>query len=306
LFRETKLSEPPLAVGERAFEGVVGPSCVMILEKLGAPAGSVKWEPIKADGILTPTGAAQVDSTGNEEARAIINKMKRFPLLPPKAFADPGVHTGNSADILLLNTPEPCSQPLLVGRDVVRFFVGNPRLWLNIPARCPNDHYYRIARPDRYANAAILIRQTASHPIAARNTHSCYFRNSLLACYGCDGFSTEYLLAILNSSLVRFFHQHEYRDGRQQAFPQVKVGHLRSIPIPPPDDAVTEKLTELVRRMEELASGGAGSETAAIDGSIDELVYTLYGLTEEERQLVVRLAGPSGKRKSRGQTTPAR
>lgn len=290
LFRETKLAEPPLSVGERAFRGVIGPSCVIILEKLNLPAGSANFEPIRAEGILTPTEVRQFDSSEDELARAVINKMKRFPHLPHEAFADPGVHTGNSADLLLRKTSEPCLEPLLVGRDVTRYFAGTPRLWLNIPTSCPDGRYYRIARPERYSNAVILIRQTATHPIAARNPGSCYFRNSLLACYGCGGYSVEYLLAILNSSLVRFFHQYEYRDGRQATFPQVKVGHLRSIPIPPPtiNENLANELISLVKQMEELSS----VELTSNDKAIDEIVCKLYGLTSSETRFILASLQP--------------
>lgn len=283
LFTQAGLAEPPLKVDERAFDGVISPSCVIILEK----ASNLTWresDVIKTRGRLCQAGLGDCDETDNLTL-TIVEKMRQFPTLPQEAFGDPGVHTGNCADLLIRKAEGEGCVPLLIGRDVIRYHAANPSLWLATDPEPADGGYYRIAKTSRYDATRILIRQTAAHPIAAR-AKGAYFRNSLLACYGAEGFSVEYLLAVLNSKLIRLYHQHEFRDGRQKSFPQVKVSHLRSLPIPPPNEtnpAIIQEIDRLVLLMEGLVGQGNSTETPSIDERIDQLVFELYGLSAEEQ-----------------------
>jgi len=282
LFSRTALAAEPVKVGERAFRGVTCPACILLLDR----AEQADWgeaPELRAGSELRPEGVRTLDDAGNL-ARRIVEKMKSFPLLPAEAFGDPGVHTGNSAELLVRKSPGDGLAPMRVGRDIRRYSARSPSLWLVKEPVVEEGRYFRIGLEKKYTEARILIRQTAAYPIAARHTEPGYFRNSLLACYGVDGLSDEYLLAILNSRLVRFFHQHEFRDGRQKAFPQVKVSHLRAIPAPRPHGRTAREIEGLVRRAEE-----AGPDL--VDGEIDRLVYRLYGLDEEEIAEVERSWG---------------
>ena len=87
----------------------------------------------------------------------------------------------------------------------------------------------------RLAGVDLLIRQTARHPIAARPTAP----PSATRCWRGSPSPTGprgLLLALLNSAPVRWHHERRFRDARQ-GMPQVKVGHLRAIPVPPALDA---------------------------------------------------------------------
>ena len=109
-------------------------------------------------------------------------------------------------------------------------------------------------------------------------------------------FSTKYVLGVLGSRAVAFFIR-AYFDEVTQAFPQIKVSQLREIPIPAADKSRHDKLVVLVDKllvlMPKLRAATSESEKAvlqnavtATDQQIDALVYELYGLTDEEIQLV--------------------
>jgi hypothetical protein len=70
----------------------------------------------------------------------------------------------------------------------------------------------------------------------------------VLACSGIEGVSDRALAALLNSGLVAFYHRRVHADSRQRAFPQVKVGHLASLPIPR-DLAPLEPLAEALEAL---------------------------------------------------------
>ena len=111
-----------------------------------------------------------------------------------------------------------------------------------------------------------------------------------------------YICGILASRLLAFYI-YGYYDESLDAFPQIKVGQLRNLPIPPidfgnPDDvAKHDKMVTLVERMLELTAKKVDennpetlrlleTQLDASDRQIDRLVYDLYGLTAEEIKLV--------------------
>jgi hypothetical protein len=132
--------------------------------------------------------------------------------------------------------------------------------------------------PDSWAEVALLIRQTARYPIAAPSD-GLAFRNSVLAGFENRRWSRWLLLALLNSSLLRWAHYWMHRDARQ-GMPQLKVGHLRALP------AMPEGPPDLRPQLEALARAAASS-AEALDAParqrLDELVSRGYGLSDDER-----------------------
>ena len=113
---------------------------------------------------------------------------------------------------------------------------------------------------------------------------------------------TAYICGIMASKLLAFFI-YGYYDESLDAFPQIKVGQLRNLPIRPidfdnPDDVEKhDKMVGLVDRILELNRKKVDennpetlrlieTQIAATDRQIDRLVYDLYDLTPEEIELV--------------------
>jgi hypothetical protein len=113
----------------------------------------------------------------------------------------------------------------------------------------------------------------------------------------------KYTLGILNSSLVSWVYMRTSSIATKDDFRQTTLAELRDIPIRPidfdnPDDvAMHDKMVSLVERMLELNKKKADeknpnilkqleTQIAATDRQIDQLVYKLYDLTEEEIALV--------------------
>ena len=78
----------------------------------------------------------------------------------------------------------------------------------------------------------VVIRQTAHRPIAAKHLPRGFFRNSILACYEIKQWSDDEVVSWLNSTILAFFHLNSIPESRQIVFPQMKIGHLRNLPIP--------------------------------------------------------------------------
>lgn len=114
--------------------------------------------------------------------------------------------------------------------------------------------------------------------------------------------SDKFLLAILNSSLMTFFYKNSfaaYRGGYLRFFTQ----YIEQLPIRtidfnnPPEKAIHDKLVSLVDRMLDLHKKKNSMPLSAerdkiereiviTDEKIDEIVYGLYGITDEEREII--------------------
>jgi hypothetical protein len=117
------------------------------------------------------------------------------------------------------------------------------------------------------------------------------------------GVSLKFLLGVVNSRLVSYWFEKKFDKLQRKIFPQFKVKELAEFPIPkldlknPTDKACHDKLVGLVEKMlvltPKLRAAPTDKERAtlqnavtATDRQIDALVYDLYGLTDDEIQLV--------------------
>jgi len=281
-------------VGEDAFVGVVQPCMIfagtrrpeqdtLAGEDAGAPATRHAIEAQDAASASTGTWSV-VRSDLDGIGAALLSRLSALPLLPAELFGERGVQTSrvDTADLAL----EPDARrdwPLLSGTDVGAFRCGEPRQFAE-QARFANRF-----RNGQWDAIAFMVRQTAMFPIAA-HARGYAFRNSLLAGFagGATGpWSANFLVAWLNASPIRWLHFHRFRDARQ-GMPQVKVGHLRSIPRPVGAAGMA--------RMEAIAMAGKrlGSANVGIgrdeQEALDALVAGALDLSGEERQSVLRWA----------------
>jgi hypothetical protein len=198
------------------------------------------------------------------------------------AFGDPGVHTGNAAGKLLFSSHRPRWVPLIEGKQVRSFRCDPPRRWLNLGYKPSGGEYFRISDARLYRDTDILIRQTASRPVAARHSRRCHFRNSVLALTAPEGFSVDYLLGILNSDAADMLYRAVAPESRQRAFPQIKVHALKRLPIPDPrlgrNRPVVARIERAVKTIE--ARVREGKSTDRQMRTLNVLVRDLYGLSE--------------------------
>ena len=241
---------------------------------------------------------------------ALLDKLYRESESLGSLVGDVGVHTGNCASAVVFptrNAPEG-SVPILEGKDVGRYRCATPAQAFRV-GYAPAPGEYSSVRPQgRYSAAPFVIRQTAAYPIVGPRRHAIVFRNSLLALYPPDdGRAVEYLVGILNSRLCRYVYSQTVREGDQRAFPQVKIGTLRRLPIRRLDltdqrdgaqhDAIVSAVRQLLALHEEQSKALDAIERercheaiANEDHRLDRLIYELYRLTAEEVAIIERSA----------------
>jgi hypothetical protein len=149
----------------------------------------------------------------------------------------------------------------------------------------------------------IVVRQTGDSIIATLIKAGFIARNNLHILLPKDGrHSLHYILALMNSRLMDFAYTF-INPEKGEALAEIKKRHVEQLPIRtidfnnPSGKAIHDKLVSLVDRMLELHKKKnpmppsaerekIEREIAITDEKIDEIVYGLYGVTDEERGMI--------------------
>jgi len=96
-----------------------------------------------------------------------------------------------------------------------------------------------------------------------------------------------YLLAVLNSNLINYLYATKFLNVA------IKAEYLKDTPIPEPNISQEKALTDLAKKIltitkddDYLQNPQKQAKVKALEREIDEMVYQLYGLTEEEIKIV--------------------
>ncbi len=163
-------------------------------------------------------------------------------------------------------------------------------------------------KPERYfIGSRILLRELISRSLQlqAMLTDEDFITNkSMQSILIRDNhYSIKYFLGLINSRLLSWYFLHTSSIARRDDFPKIVLKQTRELPVPPidfsdrQDKARHDGLVKLVEKMLKLQADVRtatlpGEETrlrreiAATDRRIDRAVYDLYGLTEDEIQIV--------------------
>jgi type I restriction-modification system DNA methylase subunit len=193
-----------------------------------------------------------------------------------------------------------------------RAFDGTVRRYSFDPG---NERYLRFddslaePKPERYFKGPrILLRELISRQFrlqAVKVTEDFVTNKSMQSILPVGGGTDlNYLLGCLNSGLMSWYFLRRSNIAQRDDFPKIVLKETRNLPIPPvdlaepADKARHDKMVELVDRMLELSkqkhSGKLAPsqvdridrEISAADEEIDDLVYELYGVADEERTII--------------------
>ena len=194
-------------------------------------------------------------------------------------------------------------KPLLAGNDVTRYYVQwNGQEWISY------GPWLGAAREARFfTQKRILVKQiidwTRKRIWAAITSQEFYNTQNAFNLLQNSDLALEYVLAILNSRLMSFYHRKRFLDEFKMRFQKILIKDCRRFPIrtinfsDPEDKKRHDHIVKLVEQMlaakEKLAKTKTDAEVnrlemqcESLDRQIDAAVYELYGLTEEEIGIV--------------------
>ncbi|MBX3183240.1 MAG: N-6 DNA methylase [Polyangiaceae bacterium] len=287
------LVTPLREVSRRAFTEVAQPCFGLLLSPSEAATASEEPWP-----LLERSGSAALI-----EPPDVLMRLADLPRLPRSCFLERGFRTAGDVGRRLLRraaAPEgPFQVPLLEGKCVSAFHRGPPRLFFHPDEAVLAERHVRLRSAAHFRAVHFIVRQTAYRPIAALHDGGA-FRNSLIAGFARPPYSAVTLVALLNSSLYHALHLALFRDARQAVFPQVKVGHLRALPAPPPGPALN--LVEALGAAAIAARNQGQPLPAPLLAALESAVYAAFGISQADREAIEGFLAQHGgpRRRARG------
>ncbi|MGD2088484.1 MAG: N-6 DNA methylase [Candidatus Aminicenantes bacterium] len=166
---------------------------------------------------------------------------------------------------------------------------------------------HRPRKKKYFEGKRILIQEiTGGHP---PRISACYWEDILyhdpgiISCLNIGEFNTFFILGIINSLLLSWYHRYNSPKGFRQAFPKVLINDIRNFPLPFINlenqidksryDLIVDRVTQMLELQKKYHSAKIETEKnlfkkqiEIVDKQIDQLVYELYGLTDEEIKIV--------------------
>ena len=99
-------------------------------------------------------------------------------------------------------------------------------------------------------------------------------------------FPIKYLLAVINSTLISFIKTTDSTSAKKDDFTQLTLNDIRQLRIPEVNSRQIKSFENLVDKILLAKKSDPKADTTALEKAIDQLVYQLYGLTEEEIKIV--------------------
>jgi hypothetical protein len=269
-----RVCEPLLELGQDAFESVTQPCFALVAAPCTTPA---------ADSgrcfVLSERKNAAASATELRTPPAL-QRLGSLPRFPDELFGEMGLQTSSAITRQLLYRgsapPAGFDYALLEGRNIAEFELRAARLFLKPDRQLLAQQRCRLRDAAEYRRVKLVVRQTAAITIAAAHDGT-PFRNSLLAGFELPEFPFELTLGLLNSTLYRALHLAARRDARQGAFPQVKIAHLRALPVPPRSNGCSE-----------IAALASHATRQGLDlelrRALDQAVYDAFSISSAEAQ----------------------
>jgi type I restriction-modification system DNA methylase subunit len=128
----------------------------------------------------------------------------------------------------------------------------------------------------------ILIQDIATEICATIDENKYLCNDTINLIYKLNkGYSFQYILGLLNSKAVRFWHKKVFPEGLH-----IKIYQLKEIPIPSIKEEEQKPFIMLVNQILAIKRRNISEDTSDLESEIDHLVYNLYGLTEEEIKII--------------------
>ena len=177
---------------------------------------------------------------------------------------------------LILTSPSENHIQLLAGENVHRYEPTTSSRYLKLENVSKHN----------YDKPKILIRQLGTYINATLDLKGCVTLQAIynLALENNDISYLKFLLGLLNSKLYDIIYKKE--SGDKQSFQRIILENIKRLPIPSANFAQRQSVTLLVDKILSAKQANPQANTSELERKIDELVYELYGLSDDEIKIV--------------------
>lgn len=143
-------------------------------------------------------------------------------------------------------------------------------------------------QPENFEDEKILIRKITGKTLIAHYIPYTSYCNTLLFVLKLKPvrakISYKALLGIINSGFIGWYFRKKFQISDKDTFPQIMIRDILQFAVPNESNKTTQQIEKLVDAI--LTSKKSNVDTKGLEKEIDQLVYELYELTEEEIKIV--------------------
>jgi len=177
-------------------------------------------------------------------------------------------------------------KPLLLGNDVKYYHVNwNGKTWISY-----GDWLGASRQSYFFTSKRILVKQiidwSTKRIWAALTEEELYNTQNAFTIIPNDGFLHEYILAILNSKLMTYYHRKKFLDKYKSRFQKILIKDCKLFPIKVINKQEQAQFSLIIDKILFEKKRDSQADTNLLENQIDKLVYKLYGLTDEEIRIV--------------------
>ncbi len=199
------------------------------------------------------------------------------------------IKSGNDKKYIHRNKMNNSYKPIVGGKHIKKWMLDDPGLYIYYGDHlaCPRD-------PKIFEQPKLLIREAGKEITATYDESGYYVMSSLYNAIQIDKkYSLKYILALLNSSLFQYVMRLKTFDKTKGAFTKAKIYHYYDLPIKNINKTVQCNFVEIVDKILFITKDDdypqnpqKQTKVKELEREIDQMVYKLYGLTEEEIRIV--------------------
>lgn len=177
--------------------------------------------------------------------------------------------------------------PYIKGGDIQKYTISfsNNYLKHNWQSLLETNDTFRFSQEIMETVPKIIYRQTSNKIVAALDSDKNFNDKTVHIIINKESckFDLKSVLAILNSKMMNYFFQ-SLKQEVGRAFAQVKTVDVKNLPFIVLNKTQQKELSILVDKI--ITAKQQNQTTTALEKQIDEMVYELYGLTNEEIKIV--------------------
>lgn len=228
----------------------------------------------------------------------ILKKLTKYEKLDNFMQCHEGIHTGNSREILFLDKKKnKHCQPLFYGGgagDTIQNYVSKTSGWF-VDYRTAlidkNEGYYASLRDERIFKFPKIYITRTGNPFKAFFDLNTYSSNNFFSLQHKDYTKNnedllKYVLPFIISRLAQYFIRTFAAPRLGSTFIETKIFHLLKFRVPSVENKKFSKIVKMVDEIIELKKTDINSDSSKLEKQIDDLVYKLYDLTEEEIAII--------------------
>ncbi len=276
--------------GDRVFDDAVTTAIVITASKGTFPDYQAKLFNASKVGTISKQDIIDnefvIATNANKDSSNLLKKLKANETLGSicKEMIFGVVITKNKNEVVS-DKPIKGWKPFLEGREIGAYYIQEIKQWLNYePALL---HRARSREIFETPEKIIIQRITGgSKPLkAAYDDQGFYNKESInnIILKTDSPVQTKFVLALLNSKLINWFYVNQFTNESNLTV-NLSKAYLSQIPLVIPNKSDEKKIVSLVEIV--LTMKQENIDSSSEENQIDQLVYQLYGLTEEEIKII--------------------